>query len=70
MRKRIKKAAYAIYGITPLMIDYAKRKADERGFHNKRPTWWYDCGLLTATVGNGPCYSCTVYSKGMYMGQN
>lgn len=70
MRKRIKKAAFAIYGITPLMVEYAKRKATERGFPNKRPSWYYDHGLLYAEVGNGPCYSCTVYSKGMYMGQN
>lgn len=69
MRKRIKAAEFAMYGITKDMVFFAKQNAARKGYANKRPTWYYDYGLLYAEVHDYGS-SCCVYSKGTYMGQD
>ena len=70
MRKRIKKPEFTTYGINVKLIVHVQNIIKERGYGNKRVAWWYDCGMIYATVNNYGS-ECTVYRDWvLYSGQN
>ena len=69
MRKRIKKPAFAIYGITSMLVNFVQDKIRDRGYGNKRAAWWYDNGVTYATISDYGSER-TIFVIGAYRGQN